>query len=361
MQSDGGGTIRPPVSSSADVIVVGAGVLGLCTAATLAGRGLTATVIDPGGTNASSVAAGMIAPAFESLADGDDPERARLFLGAREAWPDFAARFGLPLYREGAAWSGPDAARIAGRLTALGFAADADTDAAFTPDDWRTDPVAALAALRAVGGVTSVQAMVKAIAPCSQNWQVTLRDDSTLSAGHLVIAAGAGVAFLDLPPSVRALAGVVTPIRGQIGFLAGASNDRTVRGPHGYIAPATGGRVIGATMEPGRTDLDPDEEGGLALVRANTGSAVPGAQAVTWRVGIRGATPDGLPLIGSAGLPGLWLALAPRRNGWLLGPLAGAIIADAVQGQPPGPQAAAFDPARFLPGGRQAASREDSD
>lgn len=347
------------MSSSPDVIVIGAGVLGLCTAATLAGRALTVAVIDPGGPNASSVAAGMIAPAFESLADGDDPERARLFRAARDAWPDFAARHGLPLYREGATWTGPDASDVAARLTALGFASESRSDGTFTPDDWRTDPQAVLSTLSTVRGVTPVRGEVQAIGPVSGGWQARTRDGETMTAPHLVIAAGAGVAALNLPTSVSALTGLVGPIRGQIGFIARSLSDHTVRGPHGYVTPAAGGSVIGATMEPGRTDLDPDQEGGRALVQANAGAAVSGAE-VTWRVGIRGATPDGLPLAGSAGLPGLWLALAPRRNGWLLGPLVGAIVADAVQGHSPGPHAGAFNAARFLTEARQAASRRDA-
>jgi len=64
-------------------------------------------------------------------------------------------------------------------------------------------------------------------------------------------------------------------------------------------------------------------------------------------VGIRGATTDGLPLAGSSGEPGLHLALAPRRNGWLLGPLVARITADGIEGRPPLVDAAALDPLRF--------------
>ena len=74
---------------------------------------------------------------------------------------------------------------------------------------------------------------------------------------------------------------------------------------------------------------------------------------VDWRVGVRGATPDGLPMAGQAA-PGLWLALAPRRNGWLLAPLVGPVVSDAIEGRSvtggaPGPDAAALDPLRFTP------------
>ena len=48
------------IDHSYDVIVIGAGVLGLASAAELSARGLSVIVIDAGGPNASSVAAGMI-------------------------------------------------------------------------------------------------------------------------------------------------------------------------------------------------------------------------------------------------------------------------------------------------------------
>jgi glycine oxidase len=67
-----------------------------------------------------------------------------------------------------------------------------------------------------------------------------------------------------------------------------------------------------------------------------------------WRVGVRGATPDGLPLAGPVG-QGLHVALAPRRNGWLLGPSVARVVAEGVEG---GEGLAAFDPLRFsLPAG----------
>jgi glycine oxidase len=105
--------------------------------------------------------------------------------------------------------------------------------------------------------------------------------------------------------------------------------------------------VIGATMEPGRRDLEPDPveaarqvAAGLALLGV-TGEAGP------TRVGIRGATADGLPLAGPSGEAGLHLALAPRRNGWLMGPLVGRIVADGIEGRTPVADAAALDPLRF--------------
>jgi len=126
------------------VIVIGAGVLGLCTAAELAGRGHAVTVIDPGGPNASSVAAGMLAPALESLLEDLTPEQAGLLKRARDLWPAFAETHGLTLHREGAEWRGPDAASAMARVRELGFEARATRSGLITPDDWRIEPGAAL-------------------------------------------------------------------------------------------------------------------------------------------------------------------------------------------------------------------------
>ena len=55
----------------AKITVAGAGALGLTTALALADAGAQVTVFDPAGPadNASGVAAGMLAPAFEAVLD----------------------------------------------------------------------------------------------------------------------------------------------------------------------------------------------------------------------------------------------------------------------------------------------------
>ena len=52
-------------------------------------------------------------------------------------------------------------------------------------------------------------------------------------------------------------------------------------------------------------------------------------------------------MAGPTGAPGLAVALAPRRNGWMLGPLVARIVADGIEGRALGPHAAALDPLRF--------------
>lgn len=329
------------------MIVIGAGVLGLCTAAELGARGHAVTVLDPGGPNASAVAAGMLAPALESLLDNLPPNRAALLKRARDLWPAVAEANGLKLHRDGADWRGPDAADALNRLQSLGFDARPAEGGLTTSEDWRIDVGSALTALARAPGVSVVRGRVARLAGEGRRWRVEAGDGRVWFSPTVVLATGADPAIAGLPDTVAAVVSGVQPIRGQLTAVATAAPPRVIRASNVYVAPGEGGVVIGATMEPGRRDLEPDAaesarqvEAGLALLGA-TGE--PGAV----RVGIRGATADGLPLAGPSGEPGLHLALAPRRNGWLMGPLVAQVVADGIEGRAPLADAAALDPLRF--------------
>src|SRR4051794_32838322 len=77
-------------TTTADVVVVGAGVAGLVTAWRAAQRGLRVVVVerDRPGAGASSVAAGMLAPVTE--ADFGEQDLLRLNLESAAMWPAFA-------------------------------------------------------------------------------------------------------------------------------------------------------------------------------------------------------------------------------------------------------------------------------
>jgi glycine oxidase len=144
---------------------------------------------------------------------------------------------------------------------------------------------------------------------------------------------------------VGGLVAAIQPIKGQIGWTDAVLTDRVLRGPAGYVAPGGGGTLIGATMAAGVRDREVDPAAAerlLAMAEALSGQAVPGR--VDWRVGVRGATADGLPLAGAMG-DGLHVALAPRRNGWLLGPRVAGVVAEGIED---GAQDPAFDPRRLM-------------
>jgi len=329
------------------VIVIGAGVLGLCTAAELAARGHAVTVVDPGGPNASSIAAGMIAPALESLPEDVAADRAALLKRARDVWPAFAEAHGLALLREGADWRGPDPEAAVARLLALGFEARLTRGGLTTSDDWRMEVAPALKALARTPGLVMVRGLVVRLTGDARRWRVEASDGRVWFTASVVLATGAGAAVDGLPEPTASVVRAITPIRGQLTFVATPTPPRVVRGVGVYAAPSEAGAVIGATMEPGRRDLEPDPAEAARQVAAGLALLEVSAEPGPTRVGIRGATADGLPLAGWSGEPGLHLALAPRRNGWLMGPLVAAITADGIEGRPPMADAAALDPLRF--------------
>ncbi|MBL8556129.1 MAG: FAD-dependent oxidoreductase [Phenylobacterium sp.] len=333
------------------VTVAGAGVLGWTTALALADAGCAVTICDPGGPNASSVAAGMIAPVFEAVLDDAARPHFDLLMAARDLWPGLAARAGIALDRSGAMAVGDDAwlDRIAaafrglgapfsdvGRRTMDGLAPGLEPAfqrGLLTREDWRVDVKPALDALRTAAlhaGVTHDATFVEA------------RGGEDV----LVVAAGYAPRLAKLAPEMAHL----RPIKGHIvGFGDMAGGGVYVRSPWGYGIRSADGLTFGATMEVGRDDADPDPAvfGDLAAGAENV-FRMGQSRAFTAAAGVRAATPDGLPLVGwSEAEPGVILAAGARRNGWLVAPLVAKIVAACVTGRDRGPYADRMDPARF--------------
>lgn len=333
---------------STDIVIFGAGVLGLTVAAELSARGHEVRLIDPGGANASSIAAGMIAPAFESVLEGTDADRAALLRDAAALWPAFAQKHGLTLDLTPAEWRGPDPEGVAEALIARSFAVERRAGAVVAPSDIRIDPSDAMARLFERLAGRMVAATASAVSSDDEGWTV-LTDAGTVRAAHVVVATGAGAPIRGLPKPATRAASAIHSIAGQIGLVAVPLTDRVLRGPGGYVVPAGEGALIGATMVEGQSPAIVDLDASARLIaQAEALIGHPIDAPVEWRAAVRGATPDGLPLAGPAGR-GLHLALAPRRNGWLLAPLVARIVADGVEGRPRGAHAAALDPLRFSP------------
>lgn len=334
------------------MLIVGAGVLGLATALELAGRRHSVRVVDPGEPNASSVAAGMIAPALESAVENATPERAALLRAARDLWPAFADRFGLTLHRRPTEWRG-EPATMRARLDALGFATRLGAAGQLiTDEDFQIDAEAAMGRMAGRLGEKMIRARVCRMEPGPGAWRVWIESAASsgyevVSARHVILATGAAGPVPGLPEAVGTQIAAIRPIRGQIGRIpVDCAPDAVLRGPLGYAAPTPDGVLIGATMDADRRDLTPDSASSARLEAAAQALLRQAPKGAHWRVGVRGATADGLPLVGASGAPGLALALAPRRNGWLLAPLVARIAADAVEGRAPGEWAAAMDPGR---------------
>ena len=318
--------------------VAGAGAIGSAVALVLARAGLAVTVFDPRalGDNASGVAAGMLAPVAEALFDPASASHLDLLRRARDLWPAFAAPLGVSILRGGlrgegdAAWLGA----VAARSQALGAPLSrSEGDGALTSDeDWRIEARPALAAMRDAAQALGARFEARAFSA----------DD--LAAFSAVVLATGAADGAGLAPELSAL----TPIKGQILRAdRGPADGPIIRGEGVYICP--GARpAIGATMEFGRGDLTIDAAATDDLRQAAIRLRPTLADAtMTTEVGVRAATPDGLPLVGWSATPKVMLAVGARRNGWLLAPLVADLVAAYLMGGNPGPDAARFDARRF--------------
>jgi glycine oxidase len=145
----------------------------------------------------------------------------------------------------------------------------------------------------------------------------------------------------------------VEPVRGQILSLTGARPPlrSIVWGEGAYLVPKRDGSlVVGATEERVGYDCRVTAEGVEGLLAAARELVPPLARAefaAGW-AGLRPASPDGMPAISAvAGAAGLYVAVGHSRNGVLLSPITGRLVADLVLGKELPPDAAVFDLARF--------------
>ena len=374
-------------SSSFDVAVVGAGIIGLAVAWRLAQRGLRVIVLERAAEPArqtSSVAAGMLAPISETLAT--ELPLMRLGLASVNAYPEFVAELSdvtgmdtgylrcgtLLAARDG------DEAEALGRELALrerlGLAAHrlrasearrlepalAPTLrlALDVPDDHAIDPrmlTAALArALTAAGGELRTNAGVAGLALAGDRVTgVRLADTpGDVNAEHVVIAAGVWSGAIDgLPEDARV---PVHPVKGQILRMHDPSGagllTRVVRFTGGYLVPRGDGRyVLGATMEERGFDTTVTAGAMFELLRDGY-ELLPSITELVideFSAGLRPATPDNAPAIGPGALAGLHWATGHFRHGVLLAPITAQIVSGAIAGDDSRELAADFAPTRF--------------
>ena len=337
------------------VVVAGAGAIGSAVALVLARRGALVALADPAsvGDNASGVAAGMLAPASEALLDVVSEGHFALLLKARDAWTGFVDDLpGAPaLDRSGAILKVDDPAVLLAKAQAAGISLSMldDAEAArrapglgasgpflFAPDDWRLDPKAMLECLHR-GLLQLGGRIVRGRALDLEQGGVRLADGGGLPADALIWATG---------PDGPGL----TPIKGQILRFdgVGPAEGAVVRGGGVYVAPALGGMVAGATMEAGLSDRSISPEA-VERLHAAAAALFPMLRLLKPEAfaGVRAATVDGLPIVGSYGTEGIMVARGARRNGWLFAPLIAQMIADQLVGAPLSAEGAAFDPGRL--------------
>ncbi len=373
---------------AADVLVVGGGIIGLVTAWRAAQRGLVTTVVDPApGGGAAQVAAGMLAAVTE-LHHGEQTLLG-LNLASAHRYPDFVAELteltgqdvghrrcgtlAVALDADDRAHlrelhalqtrSGLDSQWLSGRecrrlepMLAPGVRGGLRVDG-----DHQVDPrrlAAALVTACERTGVTLHRAWAERLSVTGGRATGVVTDDGTeLAAGQVVLAGGSLSGQLTgVPEQVRP---PVRPVKGQVLRLAVPPRyapflNRTVRavvrGSHVYLVPRENGElVVGATSEELGWDTTVTAGGVYELLR-DAHELVPGITELPLtetRAGLRPGSPDNAPLLGPTELDGLLLATGHHRNGVLLTPVTGDVLAHALTTGELPDEARPFTPRRF--------------
>ena len=365
--------------------MIGAGVIGAAVAEELARRGAEVTVIDmrSPGRGASQASAGIIAPYTEAHGD-----QTMLELGVRSAalFDAFIARVAassgrtIDYARSGTlevAFDDEDGSRLRASYDALceigvgvewidrdeiagvePAVSDLATAGMLTPSHGWVGVGSLITALthsaRLHGAVFESSTEGARIEPGKESVDVRV-GDATRRFDAVVIAAGSW------STKVR-IAGVaevpVRPVRGQLLHL-GVTGDtgrawpaRVIWGPRCYTVPwLDGSLLVGATVEDVGFDERSTAEGVEGLLNAAT-ELLPGAAAASVdaiRVGLRPASPDGLPIVGPfTRAPRVVMATGHYRNGVLLAPLTAEIVSRCVMSGEMDPAIEKITPNRFL-------------
>jgi glycine oxidase len=362
-----------------DAVVIGAGIVGLAVARSLAGRGFRVLVVEGQrvGAEASSAAGGILSAQVEC--DLDSP-LFPLFLKARDLHArlaheleeetgislDYSTRGILELAfsedEERALLANAERQRALGlpvEVVGPGELREAEANvteraraALYFPADHRVDNVRLTRALAA-------SALARGAAILSGRPVTRI-----IERGGAVTGVMAGAEAFDAPVVVNAAgawAGLVAgdpypppvePVKGQmVAFDVSPMLIRhVVCSRRGYIVPRQDGRVLaGSTTERAGFDKSVTAAGlaavlGIALEIAPFLAEVRVAD--SW-AGLRAGTPDGLPVLGPGGARGLFHAAGLYRNGILLGPLVGELLAAVVAGEPASLDLAPFSVMRF--------------
>lgn len=362
---------------SADVAVVGAGIIGLSVACHLRERGAEVVVVERSGVGAgaSGVQPGGVRQqwgtrvncllARESLLfyrRAEEVLESPLELGFRACGYLFLAHSQEGLNRLRAAVAVQNAAGVPSRLVGPeetaelvpGLQPESVTGGAWCGEDGYFDrPQAVVEAF--ARGLRVELAEVVELSPEGGGWALHLRGGGKVRAGAAVVAAGCDtVALLEplglqlpIAPEPRYLL-LSRPIRERLLEPLVVSSERRLA-----VKQLGTGRVLASFLD---AVGDPETEASRwrEAVRAGIRELVPLLEYVELPIcvgGVYDATPDRQPAVGPVpGQPGLWVAAGFSGHGFMLAPAIGRILADALLDLGRDEALDVLDPARFRQG-----------
>jgi glycine oxidase len=365
---------------SADVVIIGGGVMGSACAWQLAEAGARVIVLEKSvpGAEASSAAAGILGAHAEAHAPGPMADLLLASLGRYDAWARaLYERTGIDveLRRSGVLRVAADSRSLRGfeRDTAwmkrparerlrLGAAAVARLEPRLAPvagalrfpKDARVDPrllfrAVHIAAQRAGVRFDSGAYVERVTVEGGAARGVRVEGGTEYRAPTVVVAAGS---WSTLVAGTPIESGAVVPARGQVVELSTPAPplSNVVLGPRCYLVPRDDGRVlVGATVE----FVGYRREVTAGAVRDLLDAAitlVPSLASATLKdswSSFRPYTPDELPLLGHTRVPGLLLATGHYRNGILLAPITAEVVRALIEGKKPSIDVAPFGAERF--------------
>jgi glycine oxidase len=356
----------------ADIIILGAGVVGLSSARQLAATGARVTVLDPSnpGGQGSRAAAGVAIPSILLL---EDPDMLAFTQAARTVLEEDLAALGGGALRRGGGILRPMAdekARLAMEARAarvegfLGRWAPVDEVVALEPalrgapiagafvqdEGFMVDTDAYLTALLHDVATRGVEVRLNEaalqVSESSQGVEVRTTQGA-LNAQWLLVAAGAWSGGI---PGLPALP--VKPQRGQMltVFSPQVRLTRIISGPT-YLAPWRAGQVVVGATEEDAGFACYTTPAGLMHLSAALCRLAPGlreARVVASWAGLRSTSPDGRPLLGRyPGTSRTVLASGHGGQGILTGALTGRAVAELLSSGHSA-VAAPFSPERVL-------------